>query len=522
MVISPQRLLSWVLAFCLIIIIVLFAVLLARRPLATNPDEALYIRQAIQDQQAFREGGVTAVRVAVTYYAGGRPPAYRLFAVPVGLAFGTTPRTLRVAMTASFLLTLVLIYLAGRTSAGTTTGVLSVALFGLAAGPFWTASAFGTEATLYPALAALLYALARWLRYRTAGIALLALTTLAVFVGALSKLSFLVVGPPMLAVAIIIAVYSGFERRSVIAVAAAAALGAALAAPWWAWAQNYLQAIGYAMFVSADPRGAQPLIQELVLRLLGPAYTFLFAGLAVFACARWRSLRDHLTAYQRSLVLVCLAGAVPLIVAHAAGANHNTRLITPGLMTLALAAALVSSGPRGLASHWVGGGIVAVLMLIQTTSLASAVLSDRSSQWDWEPLRATTTADGLANPRIGFLGGGTYFNGYSIEYPWLRRGEAVDVTMIWRGEDGPIEWEKIGRLVDEMDVVMTAPGHTGNPLNNEEVDNQHNQEFVERMCRSAAFDGPVTLPVTGTPGVNVIAFVRRLRREVGSIRPGCP
>ena len=98
-----------------------------------------------------------------------------------------------------------------------------------------------------------------------------------------------------------------------------------------------------------------------------------------------------------------------------------------------------------------------------------------------------------------------------MSYPWIRRGRTVHDSWLWRFEQGPIDWDRIGREVSTADVVVTAPGYTGDPDDKEPLDNQHNAELVSRLETLFAFEPPTELRL-GRFDTRVLVFFRRRAR----------
>ncbi len=139
----------------------------------------------------------------------------------------------------------------------------------------------------------------------------------------------------------------------------------------------------------------------------------------------------------------------------------------------------------------------------------------RFDQWDWKPLRDLSVSCGIDTPKLSFLGGGRVFDPPHIESPWVEVTsthasplETPDPKWLWRYEDGPIDWQKLMGAADQSDIVVTAPAYVGQVFNKEDLDNQHNTEFAERLSHDPLFQKPVHLQMGRFAPVDVLVFVK--------------
>jgi hypothetical protein len=125
----------------------------------------------------------------------------------------------------------------------------------------------------------------------------------------------------------------------------------------------------------------------------------------------------------------------------------------------------------------------------------------RFDQWNWKPVHDISANCGLETPTISYLGAGRAFDPPHIESPWVEDPASADVSAsrlpypnwLWRYEDGPLDWRKVMEGADHSDIVVTAPGYVGEVSNKEDLDNQHNVEFADRLSHDPLFQAPVHL-----------------------------
>ena len=228
------------------------------------------------------------------------------------------------------------------------------------------------------------------------------------------------------------------------------------------------------------------------------------------------------------MMALCLSSAFMLFFLQFIGHNQNARHFAPAMLPIAIALGL-AAGNTALVAKRGFFAVVALLCTAQVVLMLTHWPYDRLlgpsmgfigeqpstvfhtyDQWDWEPLRARCVArwrdaSGLT---IGHLGSGFSFNPPQIAFPWERRTERVNVEMLWRYEDGRLDWEALLKRLDTVDVVVTAPHFVGFKPDKQDLDNQYNAALVERLEHDARFDAPQTLRM-GSSGEEVYVFFRR-------------
>ena len=474
-----------------------------RHSLPVGWDEPMYLNQVRFDRDTLLAQGPLVFARKQIGTEPWRPPAYRLVAAPVALLAEPTAPTLRLLSLASLLLASVLLLLAGREVAGSAAGILWAAGFGMAVGPFEADLLFGTEVTLYPALAGTMLALCRWYRRGAADRTTGALLAGSAAVGALSKLSFLVVFLPALTAALALAPATTERLRHQIRVAGAAGIGLLLVSPWWIF--NWQEAVLYGKSASDFIRDAEPWMSAALLKLLGVPFTVGILAAAGLGLASLPTLRSASDRPARHLLGVLLIGALPLLVLHMIGENHRMRLVTPALAPAAGIVPLVLHLSNRLARPAVQAGAAGVIVL-QCLLLSFQTWRQNEKQTDWSSLRELTHQRGITNPTVMQLGLGMAFNPPQIMYAYRQQGETIRARWLWRWEHGPINWQQVYRRIDDSaDVVVTrADTGRGGP----QSDNRHNHTLARQLIAGGRWMVD-TLPFTESGGPSILVFFRR-------------
>ena len=416
-------------------------------------DQIGYADELAQDLVAKAQGGWGALRDSLFLSSRHHPPGTRLLALPLGLAGLADTTTLRLLSCASVALTAWLVFATARMVAGAGPARLAAAAFLVAPVTLVAAQDWMSEVLLLPALAGLLWCLARECQPAPPrGNALLAGMFLAA--GMLARLSFLPQVLPALAMmtlAMLLLAPARWPRLG-------AALAVVLVLAWPHWALNGGRYVGYARYalqgwhtheISGDgPLGYPgqwlafvadwafgPLL--LVALLLG------LGGVAVLAWRGWRGrrlarwpwpwLRWGLSRRFAVLGLALLLAAPPLA-GHFLASNHNPRFLVAALPGLAVAMAIGIGAGRARLVPVVAGLVAgqAVLLLVVTAWAAPPPFAGlRAAQarpalsCDWRPVLARVAG---AEPRLLLLGTADGFNQVQVRYAFHRSGRAVVVT----------------------------------------------------------------------------------------------
>ena len=138
----------------------------------------------------------------------------------------------------------------------------------------------------------------------------------------------------------------------------------------------------------------------------------------------------------------------------------------------------------------------------------------RWEQWDWNRVREVARSHGMTNPSIVFLGGCSAWNVEQIAYPWLAHGQdRPKVRWLWRYEQGPLEWDKIMQSADGSDIALTAPDFVGTKFDGQDLDNQYNRQFAQRLERDERFEEAIRIRLGRFQPVDVLVFVNKRARQ---------
>lgn len=505
-------------------------------PCAISWDEAVYFNSVLADQRAIRDSGLRGLRLKILYGDKGRPPAYRILAIPFYVVFGFSPFTLRLVSLAFHWFGLVFLYLTTRKIASPKCAVLSVLVCCLSPDVLFSSVVFYTEYPMFLATTATFYFLVSTLTGKTDASKNWIGMGLSIGLGLLAKTSFLLVAAPVLGFALVARSVRGLSGPPPSFAVKAGALGSLLAAPWW-W-KNAGPALSFARSSRSfvyDSLGS-PSFGTWISWLLSVVQSLLGHGVAMaitlilLAWIRKRFVqRDaRLDSVQRTVLLACVFAILPLVLTQLTGTNHLLRHLCPTVVPLAIAIGLLadvagwSSSPALLAISGLAF-LAQLLMLVvpvyyPNTSLVGTGLVNgrlpwralaRFDQWDWKPLREISRASGFEEPRISIMGGARNLGPPQIRYAWVADGKLnTEVKLLWRYDLGTIDWDGVMKSAGESDIVLTAPGYAGEVPGRPQPDNQHNVEFEQRLTGDPRFRGPIRLRMGRFEPVAVDVFVR--------------
>lgn len=513
-------------------------------PYGIHWDEAYYFNVVLADIHKLHSGNL---RQLVSILIGGdpfRPPAYRLLALPFFALFGFHTVLARFVTMALWLASAGFIYLASRRIASPIAGAVAVLIFCLAPEVLSASTFFSTEGPLLLATSAMLYFLLdQWSeseqvgRYGWVGLGL------ALALGLLSKITFVLIAFPILAVTFFWHRPKPLSIQALAPLLKSCALAAVIAAPWWL--KNVGPAVHYSTSIRMEPResfGAPSLMTaakwfgSVAMGLLGPAITLLICVVAIVSVRRVLIKKGAiLKPAQRTAVWACICAGLPLMVLQVSGMNHNLRYLTPAVIPLAIAIGVLSDATGWIhsrASVAIAGALIVAQLLMIVTPVAFPKqypvdpglvnggfpwgIWARFDQWDWRPLREISNDCGLQQPQISFLGMGRPLNPPQIEYPWFVDGSVSSDAWLWRSqpvwlwryEQGRFDWQKVMSASDQSDIVLTAPGFIGQVSDKQNLDNQYNREFAERLAADPLFRGPILLKMGRFDPVEVMVFVK--------------
>ncbi len=513
-------------------------------PYGIHWDEAQYFNEIQIDVQRLREGMLLRLVGRLLLRNWGRPPAYRILALPFLGAMGFHTTAARAVSLAWFCLSSLFIYLAASRIASRVAGAFAVLIFCLSPEVISASIFFGTDTPLYLAVSAMLYYIFAIWSDRTEPSKHWIGLGLAIGLGFLSKTSFFAIVIPVLVYWFALGLWGGWGVPKLTSQWRAGLLALLMAGPWWLL--NIRSAFAYGQYSRAFVRNSlgppspatfvrwfDTVFQSLLGHGLSILIFLVLVAWFVMAVVRKRVTLDRL---QLAGIGVCASAGVPIVLAQLSGTNHLLRHITPAVIPLAVAVGLLAD-KTGWAYSTGGTAISAALFCAQFVMLVSPVIVPnahpleigfvngslpwrtmiRFDQWDWRLVQAISDSCGLENPSISYLGAGRVFNPPAIEYPWIARVptkrldhlDIPDVTWLWRYEDGPLNWQEVMNSAEKSDIVITAPHYVGEVLLKEDLDNQHNAEFENRLSKDALFQGPIELRMGRFEPVEVVVFLKK-------------
>lgn len=471
-----------------------------QNPRPSYYDEALYQIYAWIDVWATRTYGLVGGWFAMLSVDPYAPPGMRMLALPFTLLLSPSLTLLRALSLAGFFAAAAIIALAVRRVsddlAGATTFAFIVAL------PILVLSTrmFGTE---YPLLLAVALALLAFTTRRTT-----LLIALSVAIGLLAKTSYAVIALPMFIAAAIVLK----ERRRAIALGSI--IGFIVALSWWS--NDPMRAIRFGVQSGNFIRhsfGHNYL--RYTWELLRCDFGFLlFAAVVMIAviAVRRRTLPRFAT--------ICLAGALPLLLMHAASVNHNPRLVAIPVLLITVAAATMTPllTPRQQTVAFTLAILQIAIMVVPMPRREDGSYIWRGvtevmapiEQWNWQPLHQFASARGWSRPRIVTLGEGYQFNAPQIRCAWPELRGNVPVGSLYEWSKGqPFDLRAAVEGAASAQIVVTAIGYRGEATDGQVPNNRYNALFAEALARDGRFDGPYVLDVGTRHPVRVQVFARR-------------
>ncbi len=512
-------------------------------PFPVHWDEALDVNDAQIDTQRLQHGMLAKLGGRLLIKSWGKPPAYRLVALPLLGVVGFHIYAARFVSLACFALSALFLYLAVRRIAGRAASSIAVLIFCLSPVVVSASIWFSTEGPLYLATSAMFYYLfVTWTDKSERSNSWIGLG-LAVGLGLLSKASFFAIVLPVAAFSLVVGLRRQFGNRSLERLWKAAILATVVAMPWWLL--NIKAATGVAKQARAFVANSlgPPSIATWARWLSTVCQSLLGYGLAILVglvLAAWvyrafvkqDTLLDPL---QRTALWACASAGVPIVLIQLTGTNDLLRHISPAMIPLAITVGVLAE-KVGWVSSTPAIAISSVLFCVQLGMIVAPVLLPnrhpvssgfvnaplpwrvmaRREQWDWQPLFTITRDCGLDSPKIAYVGMGPTFNPPQIDHPWAAAAASTntatfpypDVELLWRYGQGPIDWQKVMGSADHSDVVMTAPHYQGEQ-DNGGMDNQYNAEFAARISSDPLFRGPVSLEMGRFEPVEVLVFVKK-------------
>ena len=541
---TSQRNIWPILAAATVVIIILAALRWSlAHPFGIDWDESEYLNWVSVDLARLYHGNLLRLGGRILVGSDGIPPAYRVLALPFLAVFGFHTTVARLASLAGFGLSCWFIYLAARRVSGNVAAAFAVLIFSLSPEVVSASMFFGTDAPVYLATSAMLYFLfVHWTEPSERPATWIGLG-LAVALGFWAKASFFAIGLPVLAFALFVDLRKHRTLSGIKSVFKAGVLAGVVAAPWWLL--NIRAAVSYAKYARGFVRnslGPPSLatwgrwLNTVAQSLLGHGVSILIAlVLLVFLWKAFVKKEKILDELQMNAIGACACAGLPIVLAQLSGTNYLLRHITPAVIPLAITVGVLAV-QTGWTRSWAPLAASFVLFFVQLLMIVSPVVRPnqvalepgfvngslpwrvliRFDQWDWNPLYDMASTCGMETPTISFVGGGRALDPPHIEVPWVRDVASGRITpaqlpspnWLWRYEDGSIDWQKVMDAADHSDIVITAPGYVGEVSNKEDLDNEHNVEFADRLSHDPLFQPPLHMKMGRFAPVDVQVYFK--------------
>ena len=439
------------LAVALFAFVVATTVAVALRWILLHPgisgwDQIQYIDLSLKDGLTRRLDGAGALRDALFNDYRWMPPGTRFLGLPLVLLHHDGNAAFRLLSLALFLVSILLVFDAGRRLSGMAAAAGAAALVAVA--PIWVRGSeeFMSETALIPALA-----LALWCLVRGAGPVppriLPVVMGAALGFGMLAKFSF----APLAAVFLVMLAVASWQHRRWTGFLVTLLVSSLLAWPFYAY--DGLRYIAYGRFAALWPLDEMSghglgYVRNYVTELAGsavglPALLLLPVALVLVVRALLRArVQGSVAAPRRSIAIACGAMLVLTVLPHIFGHNQNARYVLGALPVLALLLAAGSGPFLGLAMAGVASVQAAIMLVFIATGPYAVDGSDTlygttllTNSWrnnptcDFTgPIRAV--AAHVARPQVRFYGITAAINHVQIQVAFLRQGILADVASI--------------------------------------------------------------------------------------------
>jgi len=512
-------------------------------PYGIHWDEALYFNNLLRDLHNLHSGSFRQIGSILIGGDVRRPPANLLLALPFVATFGFHTVIPRLVTLACCGVSGWFVYLTTRRMGGRAAAALAVLIFCLSPEVVSASIFFSTEGPFFIATAGMLYFASFYWSDEVQRPRVWIGLGAAIGLGLLAKSSFLLIALPVVAVTMVL-----FLRRNHWALSAwssflkAAALAFVVAAPWWI--KNLGPALAYTKFAREQPRnslGTPSLLVwakwlfTVVVSLIGPALAVLIAVVALLAFRKLVLRKEiSLDPVHRAALVTCGFAILPLVALQLSGTNHLLRYLCPAMIPFAVGVGILAE-----ASGWIrfkpALTISATLSTVQLLMLVTPVafpnqqpvdpgfyngglpwrIMVRFEQWNWKPLQEISQRCGLDKPKIAFLGMGRPLNPPQILYPWFLKGASpsdrtgfYEPLWLYRYEHGPFDWKQVMSSAELSEIVLTAPGFVGQATDRQNLDNQYNREFADRLAKDPLFQPAIHLQMGRFEPLEVLVFVK--------------
>jgi len=515
-----------------------------QHPFGTSWDESQYLNEAQIDAQRLQHGMLLRLGGRILIMSVGRPPAYRILALPVLGLTGFHTAIVRLVTLACFALSSLLVFWATRRIANSSGGGFAVLIFCLSPIVIAAGRWFSTEGPLYLAVAATMYCIFEIWFSGVNGKRLWIGLGLAVGLGFLAKASYIAILLPVLVIWLIAERRLNLHIPKLVSQWKAGLLACLIAGPWWIL--NIKPALSYTEYARgfvANSLGPPSFLTRVwwlgtvFQSLLGYGVSIVIAIVLIVALRQVMLTKKlRLTPRQKLALSACASAAIPIVLVQLTGTNQLLRHITPAMIPFAIAIGALAEW-TGWAQESMSTAITAVLLSGQLAIVVVPVFFPNHrevsvglpngqypwrvmallDQWDWTPLWQIGRDCDVPSPKISYLGFGSAFDKEQLERPWIAAAgktglatiQYADLTWLWHYEEGPIQWQKVMTSADSSDFVVTAPGYK--PLGDDDshLDNQYNSEFAERLSRDPNFREPIRLEMGRFKPIPVLIFARK-------------
>lgn len=509
-------------------------------PLPTGYDEASYLNTLRQDVDRLEYRSFFHAWMIASTRDGLRPPLYRIVAFPYDTIFGASAVSLRMLSGLTLLVTVVLVYRAGKRLVDAPTGCLAVAMLASVPQVLAPSFRFGMEFVLLLGVAMTLYFLARaWNAPRTRVIDVIGLAV-GLAIGLYGKFSFVAIAGPLITTLFFVRIFRWPGAPSFGFLLRVVALTTLFVLPWYAMTFDTM--LAYAQYSSRftrahlDSTWMYPWL--LAVNGLGWPVSLLIAVLV--ARVAWLLKQNYAAPNPQSAPVmankhvllfagVLVTAVVPTLFLHMTGSNQHPRFFAPLLIPIVLAAACIA-GASGLLlrrSMYVFAVVIfaaqltfSVFPLVHNTwaeEPRNAIVRPTPAympydQWDWRPLRSYFQTIGLEQPALAYVGAGQSYNKPQILLAWHRHGEhKATATRLWAHD----QLDENSQLVvyqtpwaieraREFDAILVAPdGFNGVVADKQHLDNAHNGEFIQAIERDPRFRAGTSLTFVSHLGESV-------------------
>lgn len=515
-----------------------------QHPYGTSWDESQYLNEAQIDAQRLQHGMLLRLGGRILIMSLGRPPAYRIFALPIMGLIGFHTAAVRLVSLVCFAMSSLLIFRTTRRLGSSAGGGFAALLFCLSPIVIAACRWFSTEGPLYLATAAMLYCIIRiwsdnwkhwssWVCFGT-----------AIGIGMLAKASFLAILFPVLVLWLIA------ERRKDLGIPIlvsqwkAGLVACLIAGPWWII--NIKPAMSYTKFARgfvANSLGTPSLgtwmrwLGTVIQSLIGYGLSIVIALVVIATLVQVIAKKKLVLDSRQKLALwACACAAFPIMLVQLTGTNHLLRHISPAMIPLAIGVGAMAEW-CGWAQAGIPMAVSAILFCGQLGMIVAPVFSPNKhavnmgltngqypwrvmalvDQWEWTPVLGISHECGVTSPKISYLGAGTAFDKEQILRPWVAEAASTglatlphpDVTWLWHYEEGPIDWQKVMASAGASDLVITAPDYVAGDGGGTDLDNQYNSELAGRLSKDPSFRQPIRLEMGRFKPVRVLVFANR-------------